>query len=330
LAFEFKPFLFFTIISAIVIASIAALFSVTGIATLFSGHFIQVAIMAGSLEAGKIILASILYRYWNVMSKGMKIYMTSALLVLMLITSGGIFGYLSESYQKTKGNYDVVDKEILLLDNKKSLFQKEYDRYQLRLNDLTGNRKGQEARLDSLYSRKSISAARGVESNIKRQDEEITILNNKLLLVSDSLSVVDTRLIEKQQLNISGELGPLQYIAKALNMEMDSVVKWFILILIFVFDPLSISLIVAANMIYINRHYERPKWTNLFNRNPNKDVPVTKEVPSEVIYDNNEVSPKVISEASEVKEDDKTEVPKTSRLTKYIPWKSSNWIEPKG
>lgn len=264
-----RPFLIITIISALVIAGTAALFSVTGISSVFAGHFIQVAIMAGALETGKIVISSILYRYWGIMNKAIKSYMVTALFVLMIITSVGIFGYLSEAYQKTKSGYEVVDKEIQLLQSKKQLFQNEYDRYQNRLNDLTGIRIGQETRLDSLYSRGQVSSAKRIETNIKRQDDEITQLNSQILAVSDSLSSIDKKIIEKQSVIITGDLGPIKYVADVFGTDMDTIVKWLILVLIFVFDPLAVTLIVAANMIFINKHYEREEWTGLFNKNKN-------------------------------------------------------------
>lgn len=264
-----RPFLFITILSALVIAGTAALFSVTGISSIFAGHFIQVAIMAGALEVGKVVISSILYRYWTIMNTPMKSYMIVALLVLMIITSAGIYGYLSEAYQKTKSTYDITDKEVVLLTNKKQLFQNEYERYEKRLNDLVGIRTGQETRLDSLYSRGQTTSARRVEDNIKRQDLEIQNLNKQILAVSDSISKIETTIIGKQSDIIKGDLGPLQYIAITFNTDMDTVVKFFILILIFVFDPLAVTLIVAANMIYINKHYERQEWTDLFS-NKNK------------------------------------------------------------
>jgi len=276
-----RPFLIITILAALVIAGTAALFSVTGISSVFAGHFIQVAIMAGALETGKIVISSILYRYWGIMNKAIKSYMVIALFVLMIITSAGIFGYLSEAYQKTKSGYEIVDKEIELLTSKKQLFQNEYDRYQTRLDDLTGIRSGQETRLDSLYSRGQTTSARRVETNIKRQDDEIAKLSGLILITSDSLSSIDKRMIEKQSIIITGDLGPIKYVADAFGTNMDTVVKWLILILIFVFDPLAVTLIVAANMIFVNKHYEREEWTGFFDKK-DKDVKGTdilKDIP---------------------------------------------------
>ena len=266
-----RPFLLITILAALVIAGTAALFSVTGISSVFAGHYFQVAIMAGALETGKIIISSILYRYWGIMNRYIKSYMLVALLVLMIITSAGIFGYLSEAYQKTKSGYDIIGKEVELLTSKKQLFQNEYDRYEKRLNTLTDIRSGQETRLDSLYSRGQTTSAKRIETNIKSQDVEIVNLNKQLLSISDSISAIETKILERQTTIIGGDLGPLQYVATAFNTDMDTVVKFFILILIFVFDPLAVTLIVAANMIFVNKHYEREEWTGIFNKDKKVD-----------------------------------------------------------
>lgn len=266
-----RPFLLITILAALIIAGTAALFSVTGISSVFAGHYFQVAIMAGALETGKIIISSILYRYWGIMNRYIKSYMLVALLVLMIITSAGIFGYLSEAYQKTKSGYDIAGKEVELLTSKKQLFQNEYDRYEKRLNTLTDIRSGQETRLDSLYSRGQTTSARRIETSIKNQDVEIANLNKQLLLMSDSISAIETKILERQTTIIGGDLGPLQYVATAFNTDMDTVVKFFILILIFVFDPLAVTLIVAANMIFVNKHYEREEWTGIFNKDKKVD-----------------------------------------------------------
>ena len=266
---KLRPFLFFTIIAAIVIAGTAALFSVTGISSLFSGHQLQVAIMAGALEAGKIVIASILYRYWTVMSKLMKSYMAIALLVLMIITSVGIFGYLSEAYQTTKGDYTIVEKGTATLNSKKNFFEERKNRLEddkiLELKTKASN----QTRADSLTSRgQSITRTR---QDIKESEIKIVQLEDQIAAMEDSIGVYDLRIVELESMNIKGELGPLTYIASALDMEMDDVVKWLILILIVVFDPLAVMLIVAANMIYINKHFERTEWVDMFNK---KESPV--------------------------------------------------------
>jgi len=261
-----KPFLYLVIVSALVIAATAALFSVTGIATAFSGHFLQVAIMAGAIEAGKIVVASLLYRNWKTMAWLHKSYLTFALIVLMGITSAGIFGYLSEAYQETKGDYTVIEKQASILQSKKVFFEDRKDRLQndkqLELKTKISN----QMRADSLTSRgQSITRTR---EDIKESETKIVQLETQISAMEDSIGVYDLRIIDLQSANIKGELGPLTYIAEAFDMPMDDVIKWFILILVFVFDPLAVALIVAANMLYLKKtkgaHEEQPEFTEHF------------------------------------------------------------------
>ena len=242
--------------SALLISGMAATFSITGIATLFSGYFFTVALMMGALEFAKIVVASFLARYWSNVSKILRGYFIAALMVLILITSGGIFGYLSDAYQKTKGDYTLVEKNVQLIDTKIKLFTSEKDRYQNRLDALTKAKSGQEARLDSLYSRGQTSVAKRVETQIAASDKEVAELSKKLNAVNDSIGVYETRKVEKESTNITGELGPLKYIAGIFNTDMDTVVKYFIFLLIFVFDPLAVLLFVSLNTLIRKEHLE--------------------------------------------------------------------------
>jgi hypothetical protein len=250
-----------------VIAATAALFSITGIATAFSGHFLQVAIMAGAIEAGKIVVASVLYRYWKTMAWIHKSYLTLALIVLMVITSIGIFGYLSEAYQTNRADFVVNEKRANILESKKTFFIDRKDRLkadkELELRTKVSN----QTRADSLSSRgQSITRTR---VDIKESETKIVQLEQQISAMEDSIGSYDLQIINLQSKNEKSELGPLTYIASALNMNMDDVVKWFILILVFVFDPLAVALIVAANMIYLKKtgtehHDEQPEFTEHF------------------------------------------------------------------
>lgn len=244
-----KSFKILAGVSALSISAMAATFSVTGIATLFSGYFLTVAIMMGVLEFGKIVVASFLARFWEDLSKILKSYFMAALFILILITSGGIFGYLSDAYQKTKGDYTVTEKQVSLIDTKVKLFQSEKDRYQNRIDALNTSRIGQESRLDFLYSRGQTASARRVESLIASSDKELADLTKKLSAVNDSIGAYETTKVEKESVNITGELGPLKYIAGIFDTDMDTVVKYFIFMLIFVFDPLAVLLFVSLNII---------------------------------------------------------------------------------
>lgn len=330
-----KPFLYLVIVSALVIAVTAALFSVTGIATAFSGHFLQVAIMAGAIEAGKIVVASLLYRYWKSMALIHKAYLTLALIVLMIITSAGIFGYLSEAYQKTKGDYTVIEKQANILKSKKQFFEDRKNRLtqdkEIELKTKTSN----QVRADSLTSRgQSITRTR---EDIKTSENRISSLEQQISAMEDSIGSYDLQIVELESANIKGELGPLTYIASAFNMDMDTVVKYFILVLVFVFDPLAVALIVAANMIYLKRatqkdEHESPEFTEhfvdkikklkLFQK---KIEPEEPDLSEEDRQQMRKYEKEVGIETLPANKDALEEKPKNVIKRK---WKSANWREP--
>lgn len=299
---------------------------------LFSKRGLQVAIMASSLEVGKLVLTTVVYRYWDILSKLLKSYMVSAIMILMIITSAGIFGYLSDTYQRTKGNYDIVDKEVQILTNRKQLLSTEYSRFETRLNNLVQNRTTIESRLDNLYQTGAISSAKRVEQSIKIQDNQIEGLNKNLSTISDSISSIEKLVIEKQSVNISGELGPLMYISTAFNTDMDSVVKIFILVLIFVFDPLALSLLISANTIYSKSHMNnKVEWTHAFNKKKNDDI-VTFDVSDDVIDKPSEAS-HIDTNMSNTIEQPTPQTHLTEEITQPVEntksprwkWKTSNW-----
>ena len=110
-------------IAALSVAGCAAYFSVYGLSQLFAGASTAVIIMASTLEFSKLIAASFLHRYWNNITKSLKIYLTVGVVVLVTITSGGIYGFLSSAYQESKTKYNLENGEISLLENKKKLFE---------------------------------------------------------------------------------------------------------------------------------------------------------------------------------------------------------------
>ena len=233
--------------SALFIAVMAATFSVTGIATLFSGYFLTVALMMGALEFSKIVVASFLARYWKDVSKALQAYFVTALIILILVTSAGIFGYLSDAYQKTKGDYTIVEKQTSTLDAKKNSF---IERKQRLISDRESElraKSSNQTRADSLTSRgQNITRTR---EDIRLSDVRISTLETQITAIEDSVSSYDLQIIELESQNIQGELGPLKYIAGIFDTDMDTVVKYFIFLLIFVFDPLAVLLFVALNTL---------------------------------------------------------------------------------
>jgi hypothetical protein len=252
MAFHFKSTTKFKALigfSALAVSGVAAIFSVTGVSTLFKGAWLTVVLMMSILEFAKIVVASYIARFWPTISKTLKTYFTIAIIVLMVITSAGIFGYLSEAYQKTKGNYDVTEQESVALTSKKQSYEEQMTRYKERVNTLNSFRASQEIRLDSLYIRGLTTSAKRVEQGIQRNDAEVQLLNDKITALTDSVGSINTQIITKQSVNIKGELGPLKFIATAFNTDMDNVVKYLIFMLIFVFDPLAVLLFVSLSVM---------------------------------------------------------------------------------
>jgi hypothetical protein len=288
-------------IAALSVAGCAAYFSVYGLSQLFAGASTAVIIMASTLEFSKLIAASFLHRYWNNITKSLKIYLTVGVVVLVTITSGGIYGFLSSAYQESKTKYNLENGEIVLLENKKKLFEKgiksdekTIENKTKRVDQLTNLRNTQEARIDSLYKHGNISAAKKVRDDIKNADKEIQKLtleidktNDKIAVLSDSVAVYDNMMLEvESNSSVAAELGPLKYLSELTGKPMDSVVNYFILLLIFVFDPLAISLVIATNKVMTMENEERAR--NKKEDEPNKDDEIKIDItPTEPIVDEN-------------------------------------------
>lgn len=240
--------MFFTLLlglSALLVAGSAAYFSVLGIATLFSGSYIQVMIMAGALEFGKLVATSYLYRYWNKTIWWLKLYLIVAVLVLMGITSIGVFGYLSAAYQVNSSKYQQIDTQISLLDAQKASVDKEIEQINSRVEVLNKTRISQEQRLPTLTK---TSAAR-VYTDIENSSKEIKDLNERVQQLQDAKFEKDQQIISlKSEIAKTKDIGTFKFIASAVDRSLDTVVIAFICVLIGVFDPLAVALVLAFNV----------------------------------------------------------------------------------
>jgi len=258
-----KFFAVLAFITSVLIASSAAYYSVFGLSHLFAGAKLAIIIMAGSLEFGKLVTATILHRYWEDINKGIRLYLLIGTITLIGITSAGIYGFLSNAYQITANQYAINSSQINILENKKNYFQKNIDRIgdqvttkENRINTLTELRAQQEARLDTLYKKQWWNSIRRTEALIKQADAEIkknsndiTELNNNISSSTDSINKFDMQILGFSNSESTADLGPLIYLSKITGKSMDQVVNYFILLLIFVFDPLAVCLLIAANTI---------------------------------------------------------------------------------
>jgi len=235
---------------ALVVAGCAAFFSVQGLATLYAARFIAVCVMAGGLEAGKLIAASFLHRYWKTTGWLLKTYLTIAVIVLMGITSLGIFGFLTGAYQQSHVKIEITDTKQEALQSKKAFIQDELNQLNDRIKTLNEARKAQELRLPNLSRR----SAAPIYEDIKRSGEEITATRTKIDQLSNQLLQTSEASIDnKIESTKETDIGTLKYVAKAFNVDMDTIVKWFTLAIVCVFDPLAVALILAYNSLIEKR-----------------------------------------------------------------------------
>lgn len=239
-------------LTAFVIAGVAAYFSVQGIATLYAGAFISVLVMAGALEVGKLVATSFLYRYWHKTNLLLKTYILVAILTLMGITSMGIFGFLTSAYQTSLIEYSQAETQQEFLVSQKDILEKELASLTMRVDTLNQSRLAQEQRLPSMSRR----AAAPVYEDIKKSGEEITQARTRMNQIFEEIKTLDTQTLEAQkQSGKQKDIGTLKYAAELFGTDINTIVKWFTLAIIVVFDPLAIALVLAYN-IAANRKFD--------------------------------------------------------------------------
>ena len=241
----FTPLLGF---SALFVAFNAAFFSVFGLSKLFAGATGSVIFMASSLELAKLVTAAYLYRYWEHINKFMKSYLLVGVITLILITSAGIFGFLSNAYQGATIEFEKQSTTLLYKEDR--LDQLEEDKtylkeeLELAISELPDN---------------YITAKRQLRADYNPKVLEV---NDQILDIKQEIGDLKTALIET-----GVDVGPAIYLARTFNTDIDTVVKFFIFILIFVFDPLAVALVVAYNVAITGNR----KW-EVYGESERKDI----------------------------------------------------------
>jgi hypothetical protein len=256
-----NKFGYIMLVLAILLAGTAAYFSVWGLSQLFAGASLAVIIMASVLEVGKVIITTALHTYWSNLNRGLKVYLTTSVVILMIITSAGIYGFLSNAYQKTANELEIHEGEINVLVTKKEAFQASIDENKKLITDKvnekdeTSNRLNR--RIDNIdftkgnQSRRADIATAEGNKRLNTISSEIDALNAKNSVLLDSVNKYNVEVLElKSGSKIAGEVGPLKYISELTGTPMANVVNYLILLLIFVFDPLAIALVLATNRIF--------------------------------------------------------------------------------
>ena len=220
--------------AALLIAGSAGFFSVFGLSKLFAGAALSVIIMAGSLEFGKLVTAAFLYRYWDKINLFQKTYLMTAVITLVLITSAGIFGYLSNAYQGATVTFEKQSNQLIAYEDRLEQLQEDKsflkEELEVQVNDLPDN---------------YITAKRKLREEYNPRIQQV---NDEILDVKGKIGDLKVGLVET-----GVDVGPAIYLARTFDTDVDSVVKFFIFILIFVFDPLAVMLVVAFNQALILR-----------------------------------------------------------------------------
>jgi hypothetical protein len=263
--------------SAFALASCAAFFSVKGIALLFAASFWSVAVMAGTMELAKLISASYLYRYWNETNRILKKYMLIATILLMAITSLGIFGFLSDAFQRNFSQYSLNQNKIQGLKTQQAFYLSQIDFNKSKLKDLIELHKTYQASLDSavkqdvtitktteggifssgktekvtdsklVQSREKIVT--GSQQNINSLFEQISFVNKELDELTKKNSENNQMIIQLESDNTKGEIGTFKFVADAFGLKIETAVRIFIILIVIVFDPLAVCLVIAYNSL---------------------------------------------------------------------------------
>lgn len=234
-------------ISALIIAGCAAYFSVTGLGILFAGASLSVMIMASALELAKLVAATYLKQKWDEIGGFNKWYITISVGVLMLITSAGIFGYLSNAFQQQNIQLMQIEREVSVFDTKIKQNESEITRYTTQLTNQQNIRNSQESNLSKQID-KNVSTSR-VSQMIRNADKEITTISAKInkLTEENNKNYEEINKIKNANIDIEKEVGGFRFVAEAFNVELAQVVKFFIFLIVLVFDPLAVALIIAFN-----------------------------------------------------------------------------------
>ena len=236
-------------LAAIMIAGSAAYFSVTGLGVLFSGAAIAVMIMASSLEFAKLVTATYLKQKWGKIELLSKIYLTTSVVILMLITSAGIFGYLSNAFQQQNLGLQKIERDIAVYQAQITKNDAEIIRYNTQLTNQQNIRNSQESNLSKQID-KDKSTSR-VSQMIKSADKEITSISKRIdeLSIKNNAALDSINVIKNNNINIEKEVGGFRFVAESFGVPLNSVVKFFIILIVIVFDPLAVALIISFNQL---------------------------------------------------------------------------------
>jgi len=305
-----KLFAIAILICALGLSSTAAYYSVIGLSMLFVGAKLPVIVMAAFLEASKVITAAALHTYWRKMATALKLYLTTAVVIISIITSMGIYGLLSSGYQITNIQYNLINRDIQFQEIRLQDYEVQRDEGLLELtridNDISSLRTALASNIiqytdeaGNVITTTSAANRRVFEEQLNRALQDRSNVNQSLEVVRDSIRVIGNRILEiEADSDLAAELGPLQYISNIINRPMDNIVNYLMLILIFVFDPLALTLVVTA--LFAFGQANKPKEIKI-----EKEKPIEPKKIEEKLIENTPMPKKEKIETPQPKENPK-------------------------
>jgi len=240
-------------LSAILVAGCAAYFSVTGLGVLFAGASLSVMVMAGALELAKLVAATYLKQEWDTLQGFNKWYLAISVGTLMLITSAGIFGYLSNAFQQQNLSLQKVERDIAVYQIQIDKNDKEIERYTTQLTNQQNIRNSQEANISKVVERNGSTSR--LTQMVRNADKEITNISKRIdeLTIQNNVALDSINNIKNNNIELEREVGGFRFVAEAFNIPLNQVVKFFIFVIVLVFDPLAVALIIAFNGLIMKR-----------------------------------------------------------------------------
>jgi len=299
-------------LSALLIAGSAAFFSVFGLSKLFAGAQFAVIIMASSLEFGKLVAASFLYRYWDKINFLQKFYMSLATVILILITSAGIFGFLSNAYQGATVEFEKESTALIFKEDRLEQLQEDKvflkEELGIAIKELPDNFRTARRKLREDYQ------------------PQITEINKQMIELKGEIGTLKTALVQT-----GVDVGPVIYLARTFDTDVDTVVKFFIFVLIFVFDPMAVMFVISYNVALqyakeedgevssnIKITTEKNRWWQMYGEKKKSSNDDSDMVDVEIVPDIEDI-PQIIEAKEEIKKSIKEEVNEEPIKKKKLP-----------
>ena len=250
-------------VSALSISLSSAYYSIYGLGALFAGAALQIMVMAGTLEFAKVVLAGFLHRFWKDLLTLVRSYLSVAIVILIVISSMGIYGYLASAYQNSSLELGSVEDRIEMLEGRK-------DRYTQQMSSINQERQGLTSTIltlsqglsgntiqyidpqsGQLITTQSAAARNILQQQLTSARDRESLLSTQVDAFSDSLIVLDNRIFEvRDASSATRNLGPLLFLSQVSGMSMQKVLNILIVVIMLVFDPLAVTMIIATSVSF--------------------------------------------------------------------------------